>query len=160
MDRTPRRSMQFDAPFGELNWKRRRMRTFFLATLNCFVRTNQVFPRQRRSFPRCMRPARNVCSYLIRHAKRQPIQFDAPDFVKWKTYSWQSFRNRRELIGLKWPNVLVSPSTSPGALRLPLPGRERMVVRVARVGFSSTVSIALIDPVNRVFAAQKTRATS
>ncbi len=69
--------MQFDAPFGELNWKRRRMRTFFLPTLNCFVGDEPRVPAATQIFSPSMRPARDVALVLIRHAKRQPIQFDA-----------------------------------------------------------------------------------
>src|SRR6266516_3611110 len=69
--------MQFDAPFGELNWKRRRMRTFLLPTLNCLVRNKPRVPAATQIFSPSMRPPRDVALVLIRHAKRQPIQFDA-----------------------------------------------------------------------------------
>ncbi len=69
--------MQCDAPFGELNWKRRRMRTFFLPTLNCLVRNKPRVPAATQIFSPSMRPPRDVALVLIRHAKCQPIQFDA-----------------------------------------------------------------------------------
>ena len=69
--------MQFDAPFGELNWKRRRMRPFFLPTLNCFVGDEPRVPAATQIFSLSMTPARDVALVLIRHTKRQSIQFDA-----------------------------------------------------------------------------------
>ena len=69
--------MQFDAPFGELNRKRRRMRPFFLAALNCFVGDEPRVPAATQIFSPSMRPTRDVALILIRNAKRQPIQFDA-----------------------------------------------------------------------------------
>src|SRR6266550_4932645 len=69
--------MQFDAPFGELTWKPRRMRTFFLPTLNCLVRNKPRVPAATLIFSPSMRPPRDVALVLIRHAKGQPIQFDA-----------------------------------------------------------------------------------
>ena len=72
-----RHSVQFDAPFGELNRKRRRMRPFFLAALNCFVGDEPRVPAATQIFPPSMRPTRDVALVLIRHPKRQPVQFDA-----------------------------------------------------------------------------------
>ena len=69
--------MQFDAPFGELNRKRRRMRPFFLAALNCFVGNEPRVPAATQIFSPSMRPTRDVALVLIRNAKREPIQFDA-----------------------------------------------------------------------------------
>ena len=69
--------MQFDAPFDELNRKRRGMRPFFLAALNCFVGNEPRVPAATQIFSPSMRPARDVALILIRNAKRQPIQFDA-----------------------------------------------------------------------------------
>src|SRR5439155_10638135 len=72
-----RRSMQFDAPFDELHRKRRRMRPFFLAALNCLVRNKPRIPATTQIVSASMSPSRNVALVLIRHAKRNPIQFDA-----------------------------------------------------------------------------------
>ena len=72
-----RRSVQFDAPFGELNRKRRGVRSFFLAALNCFVRDEPRIPAATQIFSPSMRPARDVALILIWNAKRQPVQFDA-----------------------------------------------------------------------------------
>ena len=72
-----RRSVQFDAPFGELNRKCRRMRPFFLAALNCFVGDEPRVPAATQIFSPSMRPTRDVALILIRNAKRQPVQFDA-----------------------------------------------------------------------------------
>src|SRR4029077_3473101 len=72
-----RRSVQSDAPFGELNRKCRRMRPFFLAALNCFVRDEPRVPATTQIFSPSMRPTRDVALVLIRNAKREPIQFDA-----------------------------------------------------------------------------------
>ena len=69
--------MHFDAPFDELNRKRRGMRPFFLAALNCFVGNEPRVPAATQIFSPSMRPARDVALILIRNAKRQPIQFDA-----------------------------------------------------------------------------------
>ena len=69
--------MQFDAPFGELNRKRRRVRPFFLAALNCFVGNEPRVPAATQIFSPSMRPTRDVALILIRNAKRQPVQFDA-----------------------------------------------------------------------------------
>ena len=77
MDPDARRSVQFDAPFGELNRKRRRMRPFFLAALNCFVGDEPRVPAATQIFSPSMRPTRDVALVLIRNAKREPIQFDA-----------------------------------------------------------------------------------
>ena len=72
-----RRSVQFDAPFGELNRKCRRMRPFFLAALNCFVGNEPRIPATAQIFSPGMRPTRDVALMLIRNAKRQPVHFDA-----------------------------------------------------------------------------------
>src|SRR5206468_12230059 len=72
-----RRSMQFDAQFDELYWKRRGMRPFFLAALNCFVKNKPRIPATTQIVSASMSPSRNVALVLIRHAKCKPIQFDA-----------------------------------------------------------------------------------
>ncbi len=69
--------MQFDAPFGELNRKGRGMRAFFLATLNCLVRHKPGVPATTQIVSPSMTPARDVALVLIRHAKREPVKFDA-----------------------------------------------------------------------------------
>src|SRR6476469_1360847 len=53
------------------------MRPFFLAALNCFVGDEPRVPAATQIFSPSMRPTRDVALILIRHAKRQPIQFDA-----------------------------------------------------------------------------------
>ena len=45
-------------------------------------------------------PARDVRLVLVGHSERQPVQARFSGRVKWKTNSWQSFRNRSLLIGL------------------------------------------------------------
>ena len=72
-----RRSVQFYTPLGELNRKRRRMRSFFLTALNCFVRNEPRVATTTQIFSPSMRPTRDVALILIRNAERQPIQFDA-----------------------------------------------------------------------------------
>jgi len=75
--------------------------------------TNHVLPRQRRSLPRvCAQRAMLVLSWYGTPRASRSIS-TRPDFVKWKIYSWQSFRNRFELIGLKWPCDWRPPSRSP-----------------------------------------------
>ena len=69
--------MQFDAPFGELNRKRRRVRPFFLAALNCFVGDEPRVPAATQIFSPSMRPTPDVALILIRNAKRKSVQFDA-----------------------------------------------------------------------------------
>ena len=69
--------MQFDTPFGELNWERRRMRPFPLPTLNCFVGNEPRVPAATQIVSLSMTPARDVALVLIRDSKREPIQFDA-----------------------------------------------------------------------------------
>src|SRR5262249_50440767 len=70
-----RRSVQFDAPFGELNRECRRMRPFFFAALNCLVRHKPSVPAATQIVSPSMTPARDVALVLIRHAKREPIKF-------------------------------------------------------------------------------------
>ena len=82
MDSDARRSMQFDAPFGELNRKRRGVRSFFLAALNCFVRDEPRVPAATQIFSPSVRPTRDVALVLIRNAKSQPFSSTRPDFVK------------------------------------------------------------------------------
>ena len=53
------------------------MRPFFLAALNCFVGDEPRVPAATQIFSPSMRPTRDVALVLIRHAKREPIQFDA-----------------------------------------------------------------------------------
>ena len=72
-----RRSVQSDAPLGELNGKRRGMRPFFLATLNRFIGDEPRVAPATQIFSKSMRPSRDVALILIRNAKCQPIQFDA-----------------------------------------------------------------------------------
>src|SRR6476620_9653204 len=72
-----RRSVQFDAPFRELNRKCRRMRPFFLAALNCLVRNEPGVPPATQIFSPSMRPARDVALVLIGNSKCQPVQFNA-----------------------------------------------------------------------------------
>ena len=69
--------MQLDAPFGEPDRKCRGMRTFFLAALNCLVGNEPRVPAATQIFSPSMRPARDVALILIRHAKRQPVEFYA-----------------------------------------------------------------------------------
>ena len=70
-----RRSVQFDAPFGELNREGRRMRTFFFTALNCFIGHEPRVAAATQVVSSSMTPARDVALVLIRHPKRQPIQF-------------------------------------------------------------------------------------
>ena len=67
-----RASMQFDAPFSELNRERRGMRSFFFSTLNRFVRHKPGVPATTQILPRSMRPPCDVALVLIRYSQRQP----------------------------------------------------------------------------------------
>jgi len=73
---------------------------------------NQVLPRHLRSLPRvCDQRAMLVLSWYgtpmaSRSSSTRPL------FVRWKMYSWQSFRKRGELIGLKWPYERLSLNRS------------------------------------------------
>ena len=68
--------MQFNAPFGELSWKRRRMRPLFLAALNCLIRNEPGIAAAALVASAGVRPASDVALVLIRHAEREPIDVD------------------------------------------------------------------------------------
>src|SRR6266480_6601814 len=73
---------------------------------------NHVFPLHRRSLPRvCDQREILLLSWYGTPSASRSIS-TRPVFVKWKMYSWQSFRNRFELIGLKCPNDRTSPARS------------------------------------------------
>src|SRR5262249_60853752 len=96
-----RRSVQLDAPFGELNRKCRRMRPFFLAALNGFVGNEPCVPAATQIFSASMRPTRDVALILIRHAKGQPVQFDAAGLRKMKNVFMAIIEKSRRIDRLK-----------------------------------------------------------
>ena len=71
-----RNAVQFDAPFGQFYWKRRRMRSLLRAALNCFVWNKPGVPTTTQVASACMPPACNVALVLIRNAEREPVDFD------------------------------------------------------------------------------------
>lgn len=79
-----RDAVQFDAPFGELNRKRRRMRSFLLAALNCLVRNEPRVPATASIGSSGVRPARDVALVLIGHAEGKPIDFNSSRLRKVK----------------------------------------------------------------------------
>src|SRR5206468_4514101 len=79
-----RNAVQFDAPFGELHRKCRRMRPFFGATLNRFVWNEPRIAAATQIAPAGMRPARNVAFILIRDSDGEPVELDATRFGEMK----------------------------------------------------------------------------
>ena len=77
------------------------MRPLFFPALNRFVGNEPGVAATAPIAAAGVRPARDVALVLIRDAEREPIERRLPVVVRWKTYSWQSFRKRGELIGLK-----------------------------------------------------------
>ena len=78
------RCVEFDAPFGKLNRKCRRMRPFYLAALNGFVGNKPRVPSAAQICSSSMGPSRDIALVLIRNAKRQSIQFDATGLCEMK----------------------------------------------------------------------------
>ena len=74
--------MQLDAPFCQLDWKRRRMRTFLLATLNCFVRNKPGVAATTQIASTRVRPACDVAFVLIWNAEASRSISTRPVFVK------------------------------------------------------------------------------
>src|SRR5262245_54078548 len=69
--------MQLDTPFRQLNRKRRRVRTLFLATLNRFVRNEPSVAAATQIASSSVPPAGDVTFVLIRNSDGKPIQLDA-----------------------------------------------------------------------------------
>ena len=145
-------SVQFNAPFGELNRKCRRMRSLSLSALNCLVRDKPRVPAATHIFSPSMRPARDVALVLIRHAKRQPIQVDATGSREMKNVFMAIVQKSLGVDGLEMAERFDIVFHSRPALRVPLSlTKERIEVRVARAGFSfDCVDRDGFDPVNRV----------
>ena len=78
------RAVQFDAPLRELNWECRRMRTFFLAALNRFIRNKPSIAAAAQIASVRMPPSVDVAFVLIWHAQSEPIHFDAAGFREMK----------------------------------------------------------------------------
>ena len=138
--------MQFDAPFGELNRKRRRVRPFFLAVLNCFVGDEPRVPAATQIFSPSMRPTPDVALILIRNAKRKSVQFDATGLREMENVFVAVVEKSRRIDRLEMAKRLGAAFDPYPALRVWVgiaTGRsvERIEVRVERDGF---------DPVNRV----------
>lgn len=74
--------MQFDAPFGELNRKRRRMRSLLCAALNCLVGHEPRVAAAASIASTSVRPAGDVAFVLIRNADCEPIDFRSSSFSK------------------------------------------------------------------------------
>ena len=72
-----RSAVQLDAPFRELNRKRRRVRAFLFAALDCLVGNKPSVAATSQIASAGMRPARNIALVLIRDADCQSIDFDA-----------------------------------------------------------------------------------
>ena len=98
-----RNAVQFDAPLGQLNRKRRRMRTLLRATLNRFVRNEPGVAAAARIAAFRMRPARYVAFILIRNSEGKPINFDTARFREVKNVFVASIREPFGAHWLKWP---------------------------------------------------------
>src|SRR4029453_18466570 len=68
--------VKFDAPFCQLDRKRRGMRSLFLAALNCFIRNKPRVTATPQIASARVAPAGNVAFVLIRNAQSQPIKLD------------------------------------------------------------------------------------
>ena len=122
------------------------MRPFFLAALNCFVGDEPRVPAATQIFSPSMRPTRDVALILIRHPKRQPIQFDATGLREMKNIFVAIVEKSRRIDRLEMTKRFDTAFDPHLALRVRVgiaTGRslQRMEVRVDRDGF---------DPVNRV----------
>src|SRR5437588_12768439 len=76
--------MQLYAPFGQLNWKRRRMRSLFRTILNCFIRHKPCVAATAQIFSASVMPAGDVALVLIWHSQGEPIQVNTTGFCKMK----------------------------------------------------------------------------
>jgi len=153
--------MQFDTPFGELNWKGRGMRTLFLATLNCLVRHKPRVPATTQIVSLSMTPARDVALILIRHAKRHPVQFDAAGNCEMKNVFVAIVQKSLRIDRLEMAKRFDSAFDPHLALRVRAGiatwrSAERIKVRVERGGsFLNSVDGNGFDPVNRVLQHEK-----
>jgi hypothetical protein len=77
-------AVQFDAPFGELNRKRRGMRPLLGAALNRLVRNEPGIAAATQIASASMTPAGDVAFVLVRYAKRKPIKLSTPSFREMK----------------------------------------------------------------------------
>src|ERR1041384_219838 len=68
--------MQFDAPFGQLDWERCGVRSFFFPALNCFVRNEPRVATATEIAPARVGPAGDVAFVLIWNSYGKPIEFD------------------------------------------------------------------------------------
>src|SRR5262249_36264470 len=131
-----RRSVQSDAPFGELNRKCCRMRPLFLMALNRFVGNEPCVPAATQILSASMRPTRDVALILIRHAKRQPVQFDAARLCEMKNVFMTIIEKSRRIDRLEMTKSLEATFDLHPALRVRLSlVRERIKVRVGRLAF-------------------------
>ena len=80
----PGYAMQLDAPFDQLNGKRRRVRPLFLTALNCFIRDKPSVATTTQVAPPGMAPPRNVTFVLIGNPNREPIELGAAGFREMK----------------------------------------------------------------------------
>ncbi len=65
--------MKPDGPFGQFDWKSSRMRSFFLAALNCRVRNKPRVAAAPKIASARVTPARDVALVLVRNAEREAI---------------------------------------------------------------------------------------
>ena len=77
-------SVQIDAPFGQLDRKSRGMRSLFLPALNRFIGDKPRVTATAKVGSARVRPAGDVAFVLIRNAKGESIEFDAPCFGEMK----------------------------------------------------------------------------
>src|SRR6266436_4251218 len=113
------------------------MRTFFVAALNGLIRNEPCVPAATQIFSLTMRPARDVALVLVRHAKRPPSQLDATGLREMKNIFVAIVEKSRRIDRLEMAERLgIAFHPHPAlCVRLSL-ARERIEVRVARVGFS------------------------
>jgi len=68
--------VELDAILRERDGKRGRMRSFFRATLDCFVRNEPGVAAAASVAPARVRPAGDVALILVGHAERKPVNVD------------------------------------------------------------------------------------
>src|SRR5207237_2862647 len=77
-------TMQFDAPFRELNRKRRGMRSLLCPALNCPIGNEPCVAPAAQIASMSMRPAGDITFVLIRNSDGEPIQLNTAGFRKMK----------------------------------------------------------------------------
>ena len=147
--------MQFDAPFGQLDRKRRGMWTFLFAALNRFVRYKPCVAATTQIASARMPPARDVAFVLIWHAQSESIQLDTPGFGEMKNVFVSIVKKSLRIYRFEMTEGANCCSRFPVESAAPM--RLLGACRVARRATATTiVDRDRFDPVDRVLQLEGT----